>query len=303
MANLMDKHALQTPGEVLAAARRQRSLTVAQVAEKTKIPPAMVAAVEADEYHKISGPIYVRSFLRTIAEAVGADAERVLELYAGMAGQEGGSGAGEAQVWDAEEVVVQRLGFNWQPWMLYVAAAVVLVVALGFLLRGCGGEPAATDHGRPAAVSETAATVPDSVAGAAAPPPAETGQAAAVVPCRTEAEEVVFEAAAVGDLVLAVESGQVVNVSVRADGQHEFLGADWSGDGRGIPDLPDGGIVPGRVYRCGGKFIVYWHAADHFGLKLGDPAGVSVFLQGRPYSLAGVAAGQEIILDRHSIDR
>ncbi len=302
---MMDKHALQTPGEVLSAARRQRSLTVAQVAEKTKIPPAMVAAVEADEYQKISGPIYVRSFLRTIAQAVGADAERILELYAGMAGQEGGSGAGEAQIWDSEEVVVQRLGFSWQPWMLYVAVALVVVVALGLFLRGCGGESSSVDQGSTAVVAEPAATgtVSDSLAAGAAVPATETERAPAAVPCRTGVEEVVFATAAEGDLVLAVEADQVVNVSVRTDGHREFLGADWSGGGQGIPDLPDSGIVPGRVYRCGGKFIVYWHAADHFGLKLGDPAGVAVFLQGRPYSLAGVAAGQEIILDRHSIDR
>jgi len=136
---------VQTPGEILAAARKKRELTVAEVAGLTKIPEAMVAAVEADEYHKLSGPLYVRSFLRSIAQAVGEDPRRVLDLYGEMTGGESASAAAPGStVWEAEEVVVQKLGMSWQPWVIGVADVILVLVVILFVVRGCGNkeEPA-----------------------------------------------------------------------------------------------------------------------------------------------------------------
>ncbi len=304
---MTDKQELRTPGEVLAAARKQRFLTVAQVAEQTKIPVAMVEAVEADEYHLISGPLYVRSFLRTIAQAVGADPEQVLQLYAGMAGREGGADADEAPVWQADEVIVQRLGNGWRPWMTYALVAVAAVLILGAGVRGCLNrqDNSGTEPGAHATLPETSTTVADSQLVTDGTTAAAAEATAPEVPCPGAGAPVDFKDAeartAADDLILAIECAHVVSLSVRTDGEREFTGADWSAGPQGIPAFPDGQIVPGRVYRCGGRFIVFWHASDHFGLKVGDPEGVAVRLQGRPYPLDGLTAGQEIILDRHSL--
>ncbi len=70
-----------TPGEMLAAARAKTALSLEQMAENTKIPLNMLRAIEMDEYHKISGDLYVKSFLRSYAGEVGLDPEEMIELY------------------------------------------------------------------------------------------------------------------------------------------------------------------------------------------------------------------------------
>ncbi len=75
-----------TPGEMLGTARRKAGLNLDQMAEETKIPQPMLQAIELDEYHKISGELYVKSFLRAYAKEVGLDADEVLERYLSFTG-------------------------------------------------------------------------------------------------------------------------------------------------------------------------------------------------------------------------
>ncbi len=310
---MSENHNLQTPGEIIAAARKQRSLTQAQVAERTKIPEAMIAAVEADEYHKISGDLYVVSFLRTISAVVGADADQVLDLYARLAGQEGGKGTGGTPVWDSEEVLVQRVGFAWRSWLLYACLGILVVLAILLLVRGCGTSNTANgqQQAMSASTRETAAAVVvdsniaagvSDVDSLAAGNPAEA-EAAALPPCFANRDEIAFSGKPSFSLTLAVTTDHVVSIKVRADGQNGFHSADWRGVADDIPVLPPGDVTPGRVYRCHGGFVVFWGAADHFGLKLGDLEGVAVRLQGLPYTLDGLVPDQEIILDRQSVGR
>lgn len=322
---------MQTPGEILSAARRARELSVEDVAQRTKIPAAMISAVEADEYHKLSGPLYVRSFLRTIAQTLGEEPEKVLALYDGMSGPDTAAGEQGAAVWDGDEVVVQRLGFSWQPWMLYVLGAVVLLGVVLFTVRGCGrdsGESAGTAAagGRPAVTADSTvagADMPSGVTADAAPvgesteavagagDTGDTGDgntteqsalpvAAGAPPC-PDHRNVVFSAGS-GDLVLEVRLMRAVGVQVRADGQRDFRSARWPAGGvEAVEPVPDGPVDPGRLYRCGDRLVVYWRAADHFGLKLDRVSGVEVLLDGSRLSLGGLRPGQEIIIDRYSV--
>ncbi len=72
---------LKTPGELLREARLARQLSLTDIARRTKIPERLIAALEQDQYQKVSGPLYVKSFLRNYAGAVGLDPEELLELY------------------------------------------------------------------------------------------------------------------------------------------------------------------------------------------------------------------------------
>lgn len=71
----------RTPGELLRRGREARGLTVADVSERTKIPPRLVEAIERDEYHKLSGDLYVKSFLRAYAGCVGLEASDLLARF------------------------------------------------------------------------------------------------------------------------------------------------------------------------------------------------------------------------------
>jgi cytoskeletal protein RodZ len=68
-------------GDVLAEARRQAGLTVAQVGQQTGIRETVITAIEADDYSACDSDSYARGYIRSIAGAVGADPEPLIRAY------------------------------------------------------------------------------------------------------------------------------------------------------------------------------------------------------------------------------
>jgi cytoskeleton protein RodZ len=135
---------MRTPGELLAEARAARGLSLETVATATKIAPRLLQAIERDEYHKISGSLYVRSFLRAYADAVGLDSHDIVSLYELHSGRDR-TAEGAEQVWEEERASVRAVGVPYGHVLLrYVlpAALAVLVVAVGiWLARRPGDAP------------------------------------------------------------------------------------------------------------------------------------------------------------------
>jgi transcriptional regulator with XRE-family HTH domain len=162
---------LKTPGEPLREARLARQLSLADVAQRTKIPERLLAALEQDQYQKVSGALYVKSFLRNYAGAVGLDPEELLELYHRHpdAQEEPSPGPPPAEdlgppeikpppflpqtigrppahqasvggeVWQ-EEVQVQRLGLSTGAKLgIWLVGLLVLIVLVVLLVRALGG--------------------------------------------------------------------------------------------------------------------------------------------------------------------
>ena len=68
-------------GAAVAAARRDRGLSVEDVSAATRIRPAIVRAIEADEFDACGGAVYARGHLRSIAQVVGADPRPLVEEF------------------------------------------------------------------------------------------------------------------------------------------------------------------------------------------------------------------------------
>jgi cytoskeleton protein RodZ len=68
-------------GAALAAARRDRGLSVEDVSAATRIRPAIIRAIEADEFDACGGAVYARGHLRSIAQVVGADSRPLVEEF------------------------------------------------------------------------------------------------------------------------------------------------------------------------------------------------------------------------------
>ena len=68
-------------GAALAAARRERGLSVEDVSAATRIRPAIVRAIEADDFDACGGAAYARGHLRSIAQLVGADPRPLVEEF------------------------------------------------------------------------------------------------------------------------------------------------------------------------------------------------------------------------------
>jgi len=160
---MSDNPLLKTPGELISEAREAQDLTIAQLSELTKIPPPVLMSLELDEYHKISGPLYIKSFLRTCAGALGLDPLVILSLYNKISGERGSGPVGSEMVWEEEEVTISKVGLPWLQ-IIMVGGIVAIVVGLGlFALRGCGNGESAQQEMPPEAgdrmVTEDAATV------------------------------------------------------------------------------------------------------------------------------------------------
>lgn len=58
-------------GYMLAQARREREMTIEQVAEQTRVPIRYLHAIEDERFEIIPGRIYARGFVKAFARSVG----------------------------------------------------------------------------------------------------------------------------------------------------------------------------------------------------------------------------------------
>ncbi|QSR30890.1 hypothetical protein CFI00_10365 [Nocardioides sp. S5] len=68
-------------GPELTAARTRLGLTVDQLADRTRIRPHVIEAVEVDDFEPCGGDFYARGHLRTLARVLGIDVAPLLASY------------------------------------------------------------------------------------------------------------------------------------------------------------------------------------------------------------------------------
>ena len=68
-------------GETLRDARLRQRLDIAEVEQGTKIRAKYLRALESEEFDRLPGSTFVRTFLRTYAEYLGLDSQLLLEEY------------------------------------------------------------------------------------------------------------------------------------------------------------------------------------------------------------------------------
>jgi cytoskeleton protein RodZ len=68
-------------GATLRAARMSARIDVSEIEAETKIRAKYLRALENEEWELLPGPTFVRSFLRTYAQALGLDAKVLVEEY------------------------------------------------------------------------------------------------------------------------------------------------------------------------------------------------------------------------------
>src|ERR1039457_2729518 len=68
-------------GSTLRTARMSARIDVSEIEAETKIRAKYLRALENEEWDLLPGPTFVRSFLRTYAQALGLDAKALVEEY------------------------------------------------------------------------------------------------------------------------------------------------------------------------------------------------------------------------------
>ncbi|HLK70295.1 MAG TPA: helix-turn-helix transcriptional regulator [Bryobacteraceae bacterium] len=65
----------------LATIRRNRGISLEQIAESTKISVRLLEAIEQGEFRKLPGGIYNTSYIRQYAKAIDYDESAILTVY------------------------------------------------------------------------------------------------------------------------------------------------------------------------------------------------------------------------------
>lgn len=68
-------------GPTLREARMRARIDISEIESETKIRAKYLRALENEEWNLLPGPTYVKTFLRTYAEALGLDAKLLVEEY------------------------------------------------------------------------------------------------------------------------------------------------------------------------------------------------------------------------------
>ena len=80
-----------TIGEKLRLAREERGISLRDISEQTRISMRYLEAIETDDYKRLPGGIFNRSFIKSYARYIGFDEKEAIEAYATTLRQKGES--------------------------------------------------------------------------------------------------------------------------------------------------------------------------------------------------------------------
>lgn len=85
-------------GQSLIEGRGACNLSISQVAQKTKIPPTFIDAIESDRFSELPPPVYTRSYISQLCRLYGMDPGPLLKEYAQLSGGADGPHAAAVDV-------------------------------------------------------------------------------------------------------------------------------------------------------------------------------------------------------------
>src|SRR6266404_9512058 len=68
-------------GEKLRLARETRGIALRDISDQTRISMRYLEAIESDDYRRLPGGIFNRSFIRAYAKFIGFDEQEAIEEY------------------------------------------------------------------------------------------------------------------------------------------------------------------------------------------------------------------------------
>ena len=75
---------VETLGSILATARERQGLTVEQMAAELRVESRLLEALEADRFDALPAPVFVKGYLRHLANRFGLEYEDLLHRYTGQ---------------------------------------------------------------------------------------------------------------------------------------------------------------------------------------------------------------------------
>lgn len=136
-----------TIGEQLRNAREERGIPLREISDQTRIQVRYLEAIETNDYKRLPGGIFNRSFVKAYARYVGYDEKEAVEAYTrymrdqGDTGEEVGSLPFHAKVYT--DMPATR-----SPFLTLLLAIVILAIlsAIALAVMKWGQRRAATEH-------------------------------------------------------------------------------------------------------------------------------------------------------------
>lgn len=131
-------------GPALRKAREHRGLTLDEAARDTKLRTDLLSALEDESFDALLGDVYVRGALRTYAQYLGLNPDKVVAAYALHADEPEPPPPPQKMGRIEQAMAAARIRDN-QKFLLIAAATLLgVLLAVGLLARGNGTPPPAT---------------------------------------------------------------------------------------------------------------------------------------------------------------
>ena len=128
---------VESIGEKLRLARETRGIALRDISEQTRISMRYLEAIETDDYRRLPGGIFNRSFIRAYAKFVGYDEQEAMDEYARTLSERGESEDDTSPKPFRSLVYTDDGGsYNRSPLMTLLLALVILAVLTACVLTG-----------------------------------------------------------------------------------------------------------------------------------------------------------------------
>jgi len=116
-----------TIGERLRFAREERGIPLREISDQTRISVHFLEAIETNDYKRLPGGIFNRSFVKAYARYVGYDEKEAVESYARYVRDQGGSDDDTAPALYNSKVYTDAPATR-SPFLTVVLAVVILAI-------------------------------------------------------------------------------------------------------------------------------------------------------------------------------
>jgi cytoskeleton protein RodZ len=137
----------ETLGEQLRLAREERGIPLREISDQTRITVRYLEAIETNDYNRLPGGIFNRSFIKAYARCVGYDEKEAVEAYTRYMRDQGDTGD-EVGSTPFHSKVYTDMPATRSPFLTLVLAIVILAIlsAIALAVMKWGQRRAAVDH-------------------------------------------------------------------------------------------------------------------------------------------------------------
>lgn len=137
----------ETIGEQLRLAREERGIPLREISDQTRITVRYLEAIETNDYKRLPGGIFNRSFVKAYARCVGYDEKEAVEAYTRYMRDQGDTGE-EVGSTPYHSKVYTDMPATRSPFLTLVLAIIILAILTAIALAALkwGQRRAAVEH-------------------------------------------------------------------------------------------------------------------------------------------------------------